>query len=319
MNFHVSSKINRTITDIVLALLIFVFFMMAVMSPTIGNAHFYGFALNDATVTTMLQDKLNEQTQEIAAKTGIEEKAFEFAVGQNKISTIQREIVKSSFSGANYDYSDSANIESCYTDGIREYYRYNGMELDEAALEMAVPMACRALNSVMGIENNREFRTFTYFLGKISIILAVALLILILALGFRVFSLSGGRTKMLSHYACSFISAGAALVFLFIVNALTRFSDNLYLTNNDGLNYALASGFNVYFLIQACFGAALIIAGASMLGYVYKYYTEKFRKQKQERDINKTLYVKLEDGDKTIGELASNARQKQNNLNDKEN
>ena len=56
-----------------------------------------------------------------------------------------------------------------------------------------------------------------------------------------------------------------------------------------------------------------------MLGYVYKYYTEKFRKQKQEMDINKTLYVKLEDGDKTIGELASNARQKQNNQNDKEN
>ena len=124
---------------------------------------------------------------------------------------------------------------------------------------------------------------------------------------------------MYSHYACSFISAGAALVLLFVSNALMRFSDNLYLTNNDGLNYALASGFNAYFLIQACFGAALIIAGASMLGYVYKYYTDKFRKQKQERDINKTLYVKLEDGDKTIGELASNARHNQNNQNDKDN
>lgn len=310
MNSHASSRINRTVADIVLALLLFLFMIMAVMSPTIGNSGYYKFALKDGTVTTMLQDRLNEKTAEIAEKTGIEAKAFEFAVGQNKISTIQREIVKSAFSGANYNYSDSASIESCYADGIREYYRYNGMELDEVALEIAVPMACRALNGVMGIENNREFKNFTYFMGKISIIIAAALLILMLALSFRIFNLSGGRTKVVSHYACSLISAGMALVLLFVVNALTRFSDGLYMTNNDALNYALAGGINAFFLIEALFGVAFIVGGASMMGYVYKYYTTKFNKQKQERDINRTIYVKVQDGDKTIGELVNDRRER---------
>ena len=308
MNSHASSRINRTIADILLGFLLFLFMLMAVMSPTIGNTGYYKFALNDGSITTMLQEKLNEKTEEIAEKTGIEPKAFEFAVGQNKISTVQREIVKSAFSGANYDYSDSANIESCYADGIREYYRYNGMDLDEAALELAVPMACKALNSVMGIENNNEFSRFTYFMGKISIIVAAGLLILIVALGMRVFALSGGRTRVLSHFACSLNCAGFSLILLCLFNAITRFSDKLYMTNNDGLNYALAGGFNVYFLIEACFGVAFVIGGMSMLGYVYKHYTTKFRKQKQEQDINKTLYVKLQDGEKTIGEIVGDRR-----------
>lgn len=311
MNIRASYKTRNLISDMALALLIFLFFSFAVMSPTLGNTGFYSRYLNDGSITTQLQEKLNEETEIIANETGIEPKAFEFAVGQNKISTIQREIIKSAFSGGNYDYSDSSNIENCYRDGITEYYRFNGLELDQDALELAVPKACKALNSVMGIDNNREFKSFSKKLSETSIILAVAMLILAAALGFRMFTGAGGSTSVLSHFASSMISAGFAWVLLFVVNLIVDFCDKLYLTNNEAVNYALSGASNTYFFIEALFGIALIIGGSSMMIYVYNYYVKKAQKQKQEISINKNLYVHNEGGDDiTIEEIVKDRREK---------
>lgn len=127
MNTHRLYKIKTTFYDVVLALLMFLFFTVAVASTTIGNADFYNRFLGKEEITVAVQNSLNERTKEIAKETGIEQKAFEFAVGQNKIKTLQKEIIKSAFSGVNYDYSESSNISGCYRDGITEFYRFNGL------------------------------------------------------------------------------------------------------------------------------------------------------------------------------------------------
>ena len=184
MNMHTLYKIKSTFFDVLLALLLFLFFVLAVASPTIGNSDFYGKFLGGDNITEAIQVSLNEKTDKIAQKTGIEPKAFEYAVGKNKISALQKEIVKSAFSGGNYDYSESSNIAVCYRDGIKEFYRFNGFELDDASLEKAVPLASKAFNEAMGIDNNAEFSTFVGRLGRVAVIfflfLVGAFLVLIL-------------------------------------------------------------------------------------------------------------------------------------------
>lgn len=304
MNMHTLYKIKTTFFDVLLALFLFLFFVLAVASPTIGNSDFYGKFLGGDDITQAIQTSLYEKTDEIAEKTGIEPKAFEYAVGKNKIKALQKEIVKSAFSGGNYDYSESSNIAVCYRDGIKEFYRFNGFELDEKALEEAVPLASKAFNEAMGIDNNVEFSTFVGRLGRVAVMIVVAIFALIAACAVKVFMLNDGRTKMFSHYASSMISAGLSLVVVCILNFALQFASNMYLTENDGLNIALGQAFNVYFIILACFGAVLLIGGYSMMIYVYRYYVRKAHRQKQEIEINKTLYVGSENGDKTIGEIA---------------
>lgn len=304
MNMHTLYKIKTTFFDVLLALFLFLFFVLAVASPTIGNSDFYGKFLGGDDITQAIQTSLYEKTDEIAEKTGIEPKAFEYAVGKNKIKALQKEIVKSAFSGGNYDYSESSNIAVCYRDGIKEFYRFNGFELDEKALEEAVPLASKAFNEAMGIDNNVEFSTFVGRLGRVAVMIVVAIFALIAACAVKVFMLNDGRTKMFSHYASSMISAGLSLVVVCILNFALQFAPNMYLTENDGLNIALGQAFNVYFIILACFGAVLLVGGYSMMIFVYRYYVRKAHRQKQEIEINKTLYVGSEDGDKTIGELA---------------
>lgn len=312
MNMHMLYKIKSTFYNVLLALLLFLFFVLAVASPTVGNSDFYGRFLGDDNITQAIQTSLNERTEKIAEKTGIEPKAFEYAVGKNKIKTLQKEIVKSAFSGGNYDYSESSNIAVCYRDGIKEFYRFNGFELDEKALEKAVPLATKAFNDAMGIDNNSEFSSFIGRLGRITVMIVVAIFVLIIAVAVRIFMLNQGRTKMFSHYASSMISAGLSLVAICVLNFVLEFAPNMYLTENEGLNIALGQGFNVYFIILACFGALLIVGGNSMMIYVYRYYIHKTQHQKQEYEINQTLYVGSEDGDKTIGELAEKHNEKYN-------
>lgn len=304
MNMHILYKIKTTFFDVLLALFLFLFFVLAVASPTIGNSDFYGKFLGGEDITQAIQTSLYEKTDEIAEETGIEPKAFEYAVGKNKIKALQKEIVKSAFSGGNYDYSESSNIAVCYRDGIKEFYRFNGFELDEKALEEAVPLASKAFNEAMGIDNNVEFSTFVGRLGRVAVMIVVAIFALIAACAVKVFMLNDGRTKMFSHYASSMISAGLSLVAVCILNFALQFAPNMYLTENVGLNIALGQAFNVYFIILACFGAVLLIGGYSMMIYVYRYYVRKAHRQKQEIEINKTLYVGSENGDKTIGEIA---------------
>ena len=304
MNMHTLYNIKSTFFDVLLALLLFLFLVLAVASPTIGNSDFYGKFLGGDNITEAIQVSLNEKTYKIAQKTGIEPKAFEYAVGKNKISALQKEIVKSAFSGGNYDYSESSNIAVCYRDGIKEFYRFNGFELDDASLEKAVPLASKAFNEAMGIDNNAEFSTFVGRLGRVAVMIVVAIFVLIVAISVKVFMLNDGRTKMFSHYASSMICAGLALVALCILNFAFQFAPNMYLTENGGLNIAMGQAFNVYFIILACFGALLLVGGYSMMIYVYRYYVRKAQHQKQELEINKTLYIGGKDGDKTIGELA---------------
>lgn len=307
-------RIRGIIYDVILALLMFMFTILVVMSPTIGNVNFYNRFIQAGDVTVKVQETLNENMKDVARVTGIEEQAFKYAVGEKKISSTQKEMIKAAFNGDSYDYSDSANIATCYREGIREFYRSNGMLdlLDEKALETAVPMACSAFNDALGIDNNREFKQFAYKLGHVSIVLTVGVLILAIVLGFRIFGFSHGRTKVFSHYACSLLSAGAALVLLFVVSMLTVYSDRLYLTNNEGINTAIASATNLYLAILAVFGVAYIIGGISMMTYVYKYYTRKASKQQQEIDINKDLLISSDEGDISVKEYVSNKRKARN-------
>lgn len=303
MNMHRLYKIKGTFYDVLLALLLFLFFILAVASPTIGNADFYGKFLTGDNVTQAIQTSLNEKTAVIAEKTGIEPKAFEYAVGKNKISTLQKEIVKSAFSGGNYDYSESSNIEGCYRDGITEFYRYNGFELDEKALDSAVELACTAFNEAMGIDNNKEFSQFVGRLGRTAVMLVIAVLVVIIAACVKIYMLNGARTKMFSHYASAMICAGVALILLCAANFAFSFSQNMYLTENGGVNIAMGKAFDLYFMIEACFGAVLVLGGYSMMIFVYRYYVRKAEQQSLDLEINKTLYVDSTDGDKTIGEF----------------
>lgn len=312
MNMHMLFKIKSTLYDVLLALLLFLFFVLAVASPTIGNADFYGKFLGGENITQAIQISLNEKTAKIADKTGLEPKAFEYAVGQNKIKTLQKEIVKSAFSGGNYDYSESSNISGCYRDGITEFYRYNGFKLDEKALDKAVPLATSAFNEAMGIDNNKEFSEFMGKLGRTTVMIVVALFVLIAALAIKIFTLNDGRTKMFGHYASAMLCAGFGLVVACALNFIFGFAQNMYLTENGGVNIAMGKAFDVYFIALACFGAVLIIGGYSMILYVYRYYIRKAQHQRQELEINKTLYVGGKDGDKTIGELIESQQETYN-------
>ena len=245
MSMHALQRTKGIIYDLLLAVALLCFILTAAMSATVGNTSFYSHFLNDEEVTLQLKSSLQEEILPIAEKTGIEEKAFEFAVGPSKISSVQKDIVRSAFSGTDYNYSDSANIEICYRYGIGE-----------------------------------------------------------LALGFKVFTYSAGRTKVFSHYACSLLSTGLTLVLLFSTNMLTGYSNKLYLTNNEALNYALSHGFNAYFFVEACFGIAFIIAGVSMMAYFSQYYRHKAARIKQEQEINHEIYVASAYGDVTIGDIA---------------
>lgn len=318
MNTYKANKIRCTLYDMLLAFLVMLFIMSAMMSPTLGNSHFYSRYIDGKSdITVELQSSLKEKTDDIAQKTGIDPLAFEFAVGQKKISATQKEIINAVFSGSNYDYSDSAGIEDAYHDGIVEYYRFNGLELDEEALERAVPMACKAFNSVFGISNNKEMKTFVTFLSKYSIALVAVSLVFIVLAVLKIFTLHGGRTKMFGHYGSALISAGYGAILIAILNLIFKFAEKLYLTNNVGFNTAFAGACKTYNLIFALFGIAFIIAGFSMINHVRSYYNSKSSKQKQEIDINRSLYVKREDGeDKTIEELVNDRRKELENNGD---
>lgn len=320
MNSKKMHRLKSTGYDIAFALLLFVFVVLATMSPTVGNVGFYNRYLGDGDVTAKVQEAVNEEMKSVASVTGIEEQAFKYAVGEKKISSTQKEMIKAAFDGNPIDYSESANIETCYREGIREFYRSNGMldELDENALETAVPMACSAFNKALGIKNAKEFKNFAYKLSHMSIVLTVGVLILAVVMAFVIFSYSRGRTRVFSHYGSSLISAGLALVLLFISNMLFRISDKLYLTNNEGINIAIARASNLYFLILAVFGVAFIVAGVSMMTYVYRYYTNKMKKQKQEVDINRNLLVSSDEGDVSVEEIVETrrrARRERQNIN----
>lgn len=310
MNLSKMHRIRSTGYDIAFAILMFLFVMLATMSPTVGNTGFYNRYLSNGDVTAKVQEAVNEEMKSVASITGIEEQAFKYAVGEKKIASTQKEMIKAAFDGNAIDYSDSANIESCYREGIKEFYRSNGMleELDEKALETAVPLACNAFNEALGIKNTREFKSFAYKLSHLSIMLTVGVLILAVVMAFVIFSYSQGRTKVFSHYGSALISSGLALVLLFVANMVFQISDKLYLTNNEGINIAIARASNMYFLILAAFGVAFIIGGVSMMTYVYKYYTGKMKKQKQEVDINKNLIVSGIDGDVSMEEIVETRR-----------
>lgn len=306
MNSYKVNKLVCTMYDMILAFFIVLFIFFALVSPTMGNSHFYKREINDSEITIYLQESIKEKTDEIARKTGIEPAAFDFAVGQKRISATQKEIVNAVFAGVNYDYSASASIESAYHDGIVEYYRYNGLELDAAALDRAVPMACAAFNKAFGVGNMGEMRRLVAYASRYSIAMAVAVLVLIVVLVLRIFTIHQGRTKVFSHYGSALISAGDAMILVAVLNFVVHFIDRLYLTDNKGLNLAIANASNLYFILFAVFGVVFVIAGFSMLRYVKRYYVRKTRSQKQELDINRSLYVKRADGeDKTIEQIVN--------------
>lgn len=314
MNTHKANRYRRTIYDILLAVFIIMFIMLAMLSPTLGNSSFYTRFINgDSNVTITLQENLKQKTDEIAKTTGIEPAAFDFAVGQNKISSTQKEIINAVFAGNDYDYSDSAKIKQAYNDGITEYYRYNGLELEFTALDRAVPMACAAFNETFSISNNIEMNEMIRFLKTYSIVLAIACVVAIAILVLKIFSLHGGRTKVFSHYGSSLICAGDAAILIAICDLFMHYGDRLYLTNNIGFNTAFAGASRLYFVILVLFGVAFDIAGFSMLRFVKRYYTHKAHSQRQETDINRNLYVKNPDGeDKTIGEIFEDRRREMN-------
>lgn len=315
MNTHKVNRIRYTLYDMLLGLLVVLFVMLAMLSPTLGNTHFYFSHINgNTTVTSALQEDLNKRTDKIAEQTGVVPEAFYFAVGQSKISSTQKEIVNSVFSGNNYDYSDSAKIESAYNDGIVEYYRYNGLELDANALERAVPMACAAFNQVFGIGNSNEMNGMMRFLQKYSIALAVAILFIGILVALKIFTINGGRTKVFSHYGSALICAGDAAILISICDLFVHYANRLYLTNNIGFNTAFAGATKMYFVILVIFGIALDVAGFSMLRHVKRYYSHKANSQQQEIDINRNLYVKGADGEeKTIGEIVEDRRKEFDN------
>ena len=88
----------------------------------------------------------------------------------------------------------------------------------------------------------------------------------------------------------------------------------MYLTENAGVNIALADAFNLFFVILACFGAVLVIGGYSLLVFVYRYYVSKFRSQNQEHNITKDLLIGSTDGDISISQIVSQADQENNSL-----
>lgn len=317
MNTYKVEKARRMLFDMVLALFVVMFIMFAALSPTLGNAQFYSRHIKgNSAITQELQKSIKQKTDDIADKTGVLPEAFDFAVGQKKISAVQRDIINSVFAGINFDYSDSAAIKDTYHDGIKEYYRYNGLDLDESKLDRAVPMACSAFNEVMGIGNSMEMRNFITILSKYSIVLAVLSLLIAAFTAFKIFTLHHGRTKMFSHFGSAAVGAGDAMILISLSNLVINYANRLYLTNNYGFNTAFAGACRVYFIIIAIFGIAFVIAGISMIRYCDSYYNRRYSKQKQEDDINRSLYVKSFDGDdKTIGEIVEN-RRKEYNSND---
>lgn len=318
MSLHSNRHKNRnTFYDVVLALLLFLFVTFVVMSPTIGNSQYYGRFTNNSNVTESISKELKIKTDEIAEITGIEKQAFVSSVGEKAISSAKKDMVVAMFEGRSPDYKESVSIETRYREGIKEFYRANGIDdqLDEAALERAVELACDAFNDVMNIENNKEMNKLVQFMSKSSMIIAVAFLLLGAAVAFKIYTLNYGRTKVFSHYGSSAIAAGGALVLLCVANLVLNFSSRLYLTNNDAINIVLNSGARIYFLILALFGIAFVAAGISMMKYVYKHYTKKTAKQKQEIDINRSLLVSGVDGDKTIEELVNEQRERRNRNN----
>lgn len=303
-------KARRTIYDLLLALAIIAFILLVMLSPTLGHSQFYGrFITNDAEITASLQSSLKEKTDSIADKTGIAPEAFDFAVGSKKVSVTQKEISNAIFAGINYDYSDSASIRDCYHDGITEYYRYNGLELDVDALERAVPMACAAFNETYGISNNKEMNEMIRFMSRYSIVLAVAALVLGALIVLKIFTIYHGRTRVFSHYGSALLCAGNSAILIGLSNFVVHYGNRLYLTDSFAFNKAFSGASNVYFMILILFGIAFDVAGISMIRYVDTYYKRKMDKQKQEHDINRSLYVKRFDGeDKTVGEIVDNRR-----------
>ena len=303
MNFHAITKIKSIFLDVLLALMIFLFIAFIAMSSTIGNTSFYSRYVSDSAVTAYLQESIKEETDLIAQKNAVEAKAFDFAVGQNKISTVQKEIIKSAFSGMDYDYTDSYRIKQCYYDGISEYYRFNGMEIDDETLDIVSNEAAKCFNEALGIHNNIEFKRFSGFLRRTSIIFGIACAIFAAGLIYWIYTFCRGRTKLFGHYGCALISAGEALVLLFAANSVFGISKNLYFTDSAGLNFAISGAFNSYFLILALFGAAIIFAGIMLIVYVKKYYYRKYDKIEQELNINRTLYVASQEGDITVEDI----------------
>lgn len=311
MAYHKSRKYLSTAMDIALAFLLFLFITFVVMSPTIGNASFYSRFASSEKVTNSIAETLKEKTDAIAQKTGIESQAFVVAVGHRAINSAKKDMMVAVFEGRKPNYNESVSIETRYREGIKEFYRSNGIDdqLNEEQLELAVELACDAFNESMGIKNNKEMNRLVGFMSKTSMILAVAILILCVVVAFKTYTMCYGSTRVLSHYASSLISAGMALVLLFATNMVLHFSSRLYLTSSAAINTVLNGGANIYFLILALFGAAFIVGGNSMMVYVYKHYSHKKAKQKQELDINRSLLVSGEDGDKTIEEIVHERRE----------
>ncbi len=285
------AKVINIVIDSIVAILLIVFSVTIVASPTLGSEDFHVDYYEPEEVTYALQENLKVRTDFIAQETGILAEAFDYAVGPIKIDTEKNHIVYAIFHGSNYDYSHSSQIEDAYREGIREYYRSNGLEVDEAMLDLAVSNACVAFNDTFGVTNNAQLSQFVNATAKYSMIAAIVSLVLLVFFGTRIFVFNMGRTKSFAHLGSALVSAGMSLVTMFVMNLAVGFTDRLYLTNNSVINNAISQATGRYFLIVAAFGVAYIGLGITALNFVYNYYTKKNAATTQEAIINKKLLL----------------------------
>lgn len=290
------AKAINIIIDSIVAILLIVFSVTIITSPTLGSEDFHVGYYESDEVTFALQENLKVRTDFIAQETGISADAFDYAVGALKIDTEKNHIVYAIFHGNNYDYSDSSQIEDTYRDGIKEYYRSNGLELDEATLELAVSNACVAFNDTFGVTNNSQLTKFVTATSKYSMIAAIISLVLLVFFATRIFAFNMGRTKSFAHLGSALISAGLSLITMFVMNLAIDFTDRLYLTNNSVINNAISQATGRYFLIIAAFGVAYVALGITALKFVYNYYMKKNAATTQEAMINKKLLLENKNG-----------------------
>ena len=285
------AKIINIVIDSIVAILLIVFTVTIITSPTLGSEDFHVSYYESEEVTLALQENLKVRTDFIAQETGVLPEAFDYAVGPIKIDTEKNHIVYAIFHGNNYDYSDSSQIKQAYREGIKEYYRSNGLEIDEATLELAVANACVAFNDTFGVTNNTQLTEFVNATSKHSMIVAIISLVLFVFFVTRIFAFNMGRTKSFAHLGSALISAGVSLVTMFVMNVAIDFTDRLYLTSNSVINNAISQATGRYFLIIAAFGVAYIGMGVTALKFVYNYYTKKNAANTQETLINKKLLL----------------------------
>lgn len=287
------AKAVNIIIDSVVAILLVLFTVLIIASPTLGNEEFHSKYYESDEVTLALQENLKVRTDFIAQETGVVPEAFDYAVGPIKIDDEKNRIVYAIFHGSNYDYSYSSQIEEAYREGIKEYYRSYGLEIDDATLELAVSNACVAFNDTFGVTNNSQLSKFVAVTGSYSIIGGFICLVLLVFFVTRIFAFNMGRTKSFAHLGSALISAGMSLVTLFVMNLVIGFTDKLYLTSNAVVNHAVSQATGRYFLLLGIFGVVFIGLGITALKFVYNYYIKKHFQQSQEALINKKLLLDI--------------------------